>query len=70
MVTVIELADEFELRDLKGYSVPRIGWCKSSAMRKAFLHGREASTLETWNQHLRGLVSGKAGDIIPIRQYR
>jgi len=43
MLTAIELADEFELRGLKGYSVPRIGWCKSSALRKAFLHGREAN---------------------------
>jgi len=43
MVTVIELANEFELRDLKGYSVPRIGWCKSLALRKALLHGKEAN---------------------------
>ena len=26
-------------------------------------------TLETWNQHLHALVSGRAGDVIPIRQY-
>ena len=26
------------------------------------------SKLEAWNQHLEALVSGRAGDIIPLRQ--
>jgi hypothetical protein len=28
------------------------------------------TTLEAWNQHLHAIVSGRAGDVIPIRQFR